>query len=441
MGYSCQLMIDDYPILADSNDVNPYIVALFDADDLTLFKRKCKERNRIAWIISEEEEEEEETAAIFENRAEVIQDRLQLLGFTSQRAKNDFTYSKQEYIEREETYLSNELFYGTHDSINMRLEILQEASYNIFLDSLVYIIQNKIQKSNFQDYSDYHNFKILTYLFDFNNVLLLFPHSDVRNILRGLVERLPKNTIIKYDITEHIKNEMVEDDDEPLHPYEVYEYLLFKEELPFEDRLNEKIIVLTEGSSDANILKRSLNLLYPHLMKYYSFMDFDSAIVPGGSGALANYTKSFIGSNIKNRIISLFDNDTAGYAAARPLAKLFIPDNFRILHLPNIELALNYPTLGPTGLIFTDINQSACSIELYFGRDILTMNDLLCPIQWMGFDKGLSKYQGEITEKNNLQQRFNNKLTACESDNTLVENYDWADMKKVLLTIFNAFNT
>ncbi|MBA3571371.1 MAG: hypothetical protein H0W34_05240, partial [Pyrinomonadaceae bacterium] len=47
-----------------------------------------------------------------------------------------------------------------------------------------------------------------------------------------------------------------------------------------------KTVIMTEGSSDKRILAETLRLLYPHLYPYYSFIDFDLANVPGGTGHL-----------------------------------------------------------------------------------------------------------------------------------------------------------
>ena len=58
-----------------------------------------------------------------------------------------------------------------------------------------------------------------------------------------------------------------------------------------------------------------MQLLYPHLADYFTFMDFEGARVGGGAGNLANIVKAFAGAGIVNKIIAIFDNDTAGEAA------------------------------------------------------------------------------------------------------------------------------
>jgi hypothetical protein len=98
-------------------------------------------------------------------------------------------------------------------------------------------------------------------------------------------------------------------------------------------------------------------------------MDFETSKAEGGAGALVNTVRSFIGAGIMNRTIALFDNDTAAGEALRSLALIAIPENIKIMRLPDIELARNYPTLGPNGIARSDINGLACAVELYLGQD------------------------------------------------------------------------
>ena len=112
---------------------------------------------------------------------------------------------------------------------------------------------------------------------------------------------------------------------------------------------NANRIVLTEGSTGSRVLEASLRLLYPELADYYSFLDFEGARAPGGAGQLALLIKSFAAAGIGNRIIALFDNDSAARDSRRSLAQLKIPQNIVVLAYPDIELLRDYPTLGPSG--------------------------------------------------------------------------------------------
>ena len=48
--------------------------------------------------------------------------------------------------------------------------------------------------------------------------------------------------------------------------------------------------------------------------------------------------------------------------------------------MPDIELANNYPTIGPNGEEYMNINGRACSIELFLGKDVLSEDGKYIPV-------------------------------------------------------------
>ena len=95
-------------------------------------------------------------------------------------------------------------------------------------------------------------------------------------------------------------------------------------------------------------MQASIELLYPHLSDYYSFMDL-TVRAPGGAGSLVHVVKSFAAAGIENRTIALFDNDAAGHSAASLLRHVQLPPNILVMTFPNIAVADSYPTRGPNG--------------------------------------------------------------------------------------------
>jgi hypothetical protein len=70
---------------------------------------------------------------------------------------------------------------------------------------------------------------------------------------------------------------------------------------------------------------------------------------------------------------------------------------------------------------------------------VLTVNGELSPIQWKGYIDGVKKYQGEIMNKNDLQEAFIKKLSICSADPTRIEKTDWSGIRLILSHIFQAF--
>jgi hypothetical protein len=192
-------------------------------------------------------------------------------------------------------------------------------------------------------------------------------------------------------------------------------------------------------TTDIYVLQQTLKLLYPHLYDYYSFMDFSSSNAMGSAPQLAAMVKAFAGSGIANRVIAVFDNDTAGLDAMRSLAKTNIPENIKVIRYPDIEMAANYPTLGPSGVSSLNINGLACALELYFGVDTLKIEGGLAPVQWKGYVEGVKQYQGGILRKKDLQEAFSRKLAECCADPTIIESKDWSGIRAVWETIFRVF--
>jgi hypothetical protein len=204
------------------------------------------------------------------------------------------------------------------------------------------------------------------------------------------------------------------------------------------------IVVLTEGKSDIEFLEPALRLLYPHLADLIRFMDFGQR-PSGGAGALVNTVKSFAAAGIANRVVALFDNDTAAADALRPLDRSGLPANVRVFQYPALDLAVDYPTLGPppahTQIANADINGLAGSIELYLGRDVLIgPAGKLRPVHWNTYIQGMQQYQGEIMDKNAIHDAYRAKVRSADADRSRVAQQDWSGVRAILDLVLHAFD-
>ncbi|MGW1543205.1 hypothetical protein ACWCPM_23695 [Streptomyces sp. NPDC002309] len=205
------------------------------------------------------------------------------------------------------------------------------------------------------------------------------------------------------------------------------------------------VVVLTEGHSDVAILEPTLALLYPHLTDLIRFMDYSNS-PRGGAPALVATVRAFAAARIANPVIALFDNDTAASDALRPLDRAALPHNIKVLQCPPLEMASNYPTLGPPTLespaghlSHADINGTAGSIEIYLGRDVLTLPDGgMRPVQWRSYIDGSKQYQGEITGKKDVQVASQEKLARARANPEVIETQDWDGIRKILEAIINS---
>lgn len=388
MGSFSEITFADYPVFSNKNWYYPEIVnSLFLPDDFISEKRKYSTRNRLVWGDAYENEKGTFEFKGYRQTVKVCRDRLEIFGASSKKAKKDFQHGKK--ISRQEGFYNFSLSSITYDRYLAEIKSIIDSK-EITYDQL---------NENFRESLASGELGIYDFSLDSH--------------LHSILSVLPDNDFVEYDLTDVINGGWVDEDQAKYVDY-------------------EKIIILTEGKSDVEFISKSIEKLYPHLKDYYHFIDFDEYKVESSASALVKLVTSFAAANVKHPIIALFDNDTAGLKEMKKLTSKTVPPNIKILKYPDITIAKKYPTVGPTGKKKMNVNGLACSIEMYFGVDVLTRNNELIPIQWKGFEEKEKKYQGEIADKNYVQETFRKKLKKAE-----VTEID--ELNKLLNGIFNAY--
>src|SRR5699024_9054150 len=64
----------------------------------------------------------------------------------------------------------------------------------------------------------------------------------------------------------------------------------------------EKILIVTEGSSDTDIIKKSINRFYSDIADFFDFIDMEQNYPFTGTGNLKNFVKGLSKINILNKI-------------------------------------------------------------------------------------------------------------------------------------------
>lgn len=211
--------------------------------------------------------------------------------------------------------------------------------------------------------------------------------------------------------------------------------------------MHASVVVLTEGSTDAEFLKAGLATLFPHLTDLVRFLDYETERRPeGGAAALIRMVRAFAAAGIANRIVAVFDNDAAAADCLRVFDAVNLPKQVQVIRYPDFEFGCSYPTLGPPtatspegSIALANVNGLAASIELYLGSDALKGPDgALYPIQWKSFLAGIGRYQGEVIHKDLIHKAFRAKYRAASDDPGLVAKQDWQDLRLVLESILRA---
>ncbi|MGE4111792.1 MAG: hypothetical protein AB7E73_13920, partial [Burkholderiales bacterium] len=87
------------------------------------------------------------------------------------------------------------------------------------------------------------------------------------------------------------------------------------------------------------------------------------------------------------------------------------------------------------GRASVDLNGKACSIELYYGRDILGNGDERPLVNWSSGGRP-GTWQGAIQGKDGLKVKFMEKIRASTPEKLVG---DWNDMKKLLAATLEPF--
>lgn len=282
MGSSCELYVDNHPVLSSKSYAVGEAMTLFREEDKRVYERKVSERNSLIWG-HQEDDGEVETVYEYSNTVEIIIDRLEVMSFAIPRVEREFKQEINELIQSMEE--------GAPESLEALykkdIKILENTSVQSFIEAFTEIRAKKLQPSlyshkEFESVSPLANY-ILNETIHFHYG---FPCQSLRSFIRAFLESCPKDSLVTYDITDLVSGGYYEPDDAVC---EIEVNGLIED---FE--INTKVIVLTEGSSDGEILRRSLKILYPHLYGYYSFMDFGVSNAAGGADALVSRVKSFV---------------------------------------------------------------------------------------------------------------------------------------------------
>jgi hypothetical protein len=352
-----------------------------------------------------------------------IRDRLNIFGYTldaSRRLFDEWRCLEVKQQESRDSLLSKD----EHDAEVQRLRDLKPDRW------MAYIRTIAVDNLTWKD-AERHKDSFLGTMLQFDEAWYGYGGSDWLVALRLAVEACLDLGSFVYDLTDLVDGEFINVDDDDIERVIGYSAAEF--------HARGRVIILTEGRSDTEALAGALDLLYPHLRDYYSFMDF--AEFGGGNGQLANLVRALAGAGVVNRVIALFDNDASSRAAMRVLKASKLPGHIIATRLPDLPALGEYPTIGPSGPALMDINGMAASIELYFGLDTLaTLDGTLAPIQWTGYERSVETYQGELLAKSEVQARFRDKLARARVDPGFSRSTDWSGMRLILTRIFTAFN-
>lgn len=390
MGSYYSLMAGKLEIDYGKNWIEPHLLAMFREGDQVSFEQ----------VIDGDDKEEKRC---YQTTAGVLGTRLDLLGFTMRRAFLAFEEGMAEL--RSDEFYDGEYEYSLAEWQD-KVRALALGEVVPPSDPILAVIQD----------------------YDGEHPMLGFPAPDARLVYRSVCNCLPGDTAIVLDYSELAMNGWVEDEG-------LVEKAL--DDIADSYLSSQRILVLVEGSTDRRVLEKCLDVRYPDLRDFFIFLD----VVGKGGGAsnLVERISTFASIKLKMRVVALLDNDAVGMDALRCLSRIELPSSFHVTALPDLELAKDYPTVGPNGQANANINGKAASIEIYLGNALLGPNGHFPPVIWKGPVPGVGSYQGEIESKAKVLDRFFGFMDRIQAGELAVGDYDWSGLDAICQRLFKAF--
>ena len=364
MSSYAELTLGTLSLASSRNGVDADLIWLFRESDKTVKRIDRRNPTQLAKYIMEEyidqyDKDKPFTCVEYRCSAAQARDRLELKGFTHEVAESGFKAGLSNEIEllRKIQAVSS----SSRDVFSERIDFLSGLTIEDWLNGLRRISSDWLEgeSSDVLPTND-PQLPLLRYMLGKWDHFYGFPSAEqYRFGIFGIFARLAVEAVspeeqLVYDLSHLVGGGWVQED-EPITEAESQMYADFQ--------LAEKVIVVTEGDTDKEVLDRSLRLLYPHLADYFHFFDFSLRKLGGGAGELANLVRAFAAAGVRHRILALFDNDAAAKDALSTLDWSGLPKNIAVRHYPDIGLAQDYPTQGPSANIRMDVNGLAGSLE------------------------------------------------------------------------------
>lgn len=166
----------------------------------------------------------------------------------------------------------------------------------------------------------------------------------------------------------------------------------------------DRYLVVTEGSSDAAVLRKSVALVVPDVADFFDFIDMSENYPFTGTGNLVRFCQGLVRIQIQNKVLVVFDNDTAGWDAFVKVKELTLPPTMHLAVLPDLPELQRFRTEGPSGTSREDVNRRAASIELYL--DLRYGGPPKPKVRWTSYNDRLKRYQGELIQKEEYVRGF-----------------------------------
>src|SRR6185369_719742 len=137
---------------------------------------------------------------------------------------------------------------------------------------------------------------------------------------------------------------------------------------------------------------------------FFYFVDMAENYPFTGTGNLFRFCQGLSSIRILNKVLVIFDNDTAGRENYDKAAALDLPANMCITKLPDMEEFKSFVCIGPNGETREDINDRAVAIENFL--DLNYKNSEEPKVRWLSYNDRMRTYHGALENKDTYVREF-----------------------------------
>lgn len=302
-----------------------------------------------------------------------IKNRLELLGYNLRKSKNDYCLVAEYFhnISSIRAPLTFEKFFEIIKTFEIKTaEIDEDDEYSGDHSLGAYFTNCIAKKLKIKGSSDWSRF-----------VGEFFENIDPLITIRLLAENsknLKKNIVWRYH--DVLDGGWIE-----------------KEDVFREPDDSQKFLIVTEGTTDLFVIKKGLELFHSDVIDFFNFIDIQDNYPFTGCSNLFKFLQGLAKVHPVNKVLAVFDNDTAGNEQYNLCNKLKLPSNIKTVKLPELSEFKKFKTIGPTGSKQDNINGKAVSIECFLDLNYKINSSPI--IRWSNYNKAMDQYQGYLEEK------------------------------------------
>ena len=198
------------------------------------------------------------------------------------------------------------------------------------------------------------------------------------------------------------------------------------------EQILPRYLIITEGSSDSFIIEKAIQILYPEVKSFFTFIDMTENYPFTGTGNLYKFCQGLSKLRLENRTLVIYDNDTEGVNKFNATLNLNLSENIAVMRLPNLPEDVHFETIGPNGESHENVNNRAVSIEMFL--DLRYKTNQEPRVRWLSYDRVSQSYQRAVEYKEKYVRIFGGIKTKRAK-------FDFSKLDGLLKAIFEMCQT